>query len=343
MTARSMGITPNRFTSFGELLRFLRRRAGLTQLELSIAVGYSSAQISRLEQNLRVPELTTLAARFVPALHIEDEPEWVERLLELASLAHQAELPAVPTAPPGEPPRGPLGKDAGPVGHAEESSLPQDMAPPTPQAPALPKPWHEIWWTALVRPSEETYAALAEDPHATTRRAYGWMVVSGLLSGVIFAASSGIPADQITSQGALVESDALFRVVVMVAGPYLIAPILWTLTALLWLAFTAWLVQRIAGGLGGTGTYSKLVFLLAAFRAPLEPLQALSTIQDCLFVLGLGVSLYSLVLTMIAVKAVNRLSWERAWVASSPVLAIVLGSAALKLLLATMGVFNGTF
>ncbi|MDQ1301551.1 MAG: hypothetical protein QG637_1473, partial [Chloroflexota bacterium] len=33
------------FATFGELLKFLRRRAQLSQLELSIAVGYSAWQI----------------------------------------------------------------------------------------------------------------------------------------------------------------------------------------------------------------------------------------------------------------------------------------------------------
>ena len=47
--------TLEKFTTFGDLLRFLRRRVGITQMELSIAVGYSDAQISRLEQNLRLP------------------------------------------------------------------------------------------------------------------------------------------------------------------------------------------------------------------------------------------------------------------------------------------------
>jgi transcriptional regulator with XRE-family HTH domain len=51
-----------RLTSFGDLLRYLRRRAGLTQTELSIAVGYSDAQISRLEQNTRAPNLATVQA-----------------------------------------------------------------------------------------------------------------------------------------------------------------------------------------------------------------------------------------------------------------------------------------
>jgi len=50
----------DKFTTFGDFLRFLRRRAGITQLELSIAVGYSDAQISRLEQNLRLPDIPTI-------------------------------------------------------------------------------------------------------------------------------------------------------------------------------------------------------------------------------------------------------------------------------------------
>ena len=80
-------ITPDQFATFGDLLKYLRRRAGLTQRELSIAVGYSDTQISRLEQNQRVPDAATLAALFVPALDVEDQPEWTARLLQLAAEA----------------------------------------------------------------------------------------------------------------------------------------------------------------------------------------------------------------------------------------------------------------
>src|SRR5712675_1183358 len=71
-------------TTFGELLRYLRRRAGLTQTQLSIAVGYSGAQISRLEQNLRLPNLATVQARFLPVLLLKNEPAARELLLQLA-------------------------------------------------------------------------------------------------------------------------------------------------------------------------------------------------------------------------------------------------------------------
>jgi len=88
-----------RFTSFGDLLKFLRRRSGLTQRELSIAVGYSHAQISRLELNQRLPDLATITARFVPVLDLEDEPEVAARLLELAATMPREATPAPGPAP----------------------------------------------------------------------------------------------------------------------------------------------------------------------------------------------------------------------------------------------------
>ena len=94
MSNTDSSIPLDAFVSFGGLLKYLRRRARLTQRELSIAVGYSEAQISRLEQNLRLPELSSVAALFIPALYIEDEPETIARLMELAAQAHGEPVPA---------------------------------------------------------------------------------------------------------------------------------------------------------------------------------------------------------------------------------------------------------
>jgi len=73
--------------TFGNLLKHLRKRARLTQRELAIAVGYSEAHISRLERGERLPDLSTLAASFVPALELQEEPETIARFLELAAIA----------------------------------------------------------------------------------------------------------------------------------------------------------------------------------------------------------------------------------------------------------------
>ena len=86
--------TLEKFSSFGDLLRYLRRRVGATQTELAIAVGYSTGQISRLEQNLRLPDIPTIQARFVPALDLEDEPKAVAQLLDLAAKVRREDSPS---------------------------------------------------------------------------------------------------------------------------------------------------------------------------------------------------------------------------------------------------------
>ena len=85
--------------TFGDLLKYLRRRERLTQLELSIAVGYSEAQISRLEKNQRLPDVAAVNALFIPALHLEDEPELRAQLLALAQSARQEDAPLPGVAP----------------------------------------------------------------------------------------------------------------------------------------------------------------------------------------------------------------------------------------------------
>lgn len=90
---------PLALSTFGELLRYVRRRARLTQRDLGIAVGYSESHINRFEKNKHLPAPVTVAALFVPALGLGDEPELAARLIELASSAMSASLSV---APPGE-------------------------------------------------------------------------------------------------------------------------------------------------------------------------------------------------------------------------------------------------
>ena len=91
--------TLEKFVTFGDLLRFLRRHSGLTQMELAIAVGYSNTQISRLEQNERLPDIPTIEARFISALGIEEEPKAVARLLDLAANVRREDAPAPGSSP----------------------------------------------------------------------------------------------------------------------------------------------------------------------------------------------------------------------------------------------------
>ena len=85
MIGRASTLGPDSFHNFGELLRYLRERAELSQRELALQVGYHYSYMSRLEKNERIPDIATLMARFIPALGLEDDPRWTERLLRLAA------------------------------------------------------------------------------------------------------------------------------------------------------------------------------------------------------------------------------------------------------------------
>ena len=96
--AAFVAVSPQSFTSFGELLRFLRERVELSQKELAMQVGYHYSYMSRIEKNQRTPDPTTLMARFVPALDLDSEPEWTARLLELAGLTETKQRSATPSS-----------------------------------------------------------------------------------------------------------------------------------------------------------------------------------------------------------------------------------------------------
>ena len=82
-------VSPASFPSFGDLLRYLRKRVELSQRELAVHVGYHHSYMSRIENNEYIPDPAVLMSRFVPALHLEKEPAWTRRLLELATIGEE--------------------------------------------------------------------------------------------------------------------------------------------------------------------------------------------------------------------------------------------------------------
>jgi predicted ATPase len=106
MTGSNTAVSPDTFVYFGDLLRYLRERAELSQRELALQVGYHYSYMSRIEKNERMPDSATLMARFIPALGLENEPKWTERLLRLAASEEKTMAPrraAQITAPPPKP------------------------------------------------------------------------------------------------------------------------------------------------------------------------------------------------------------------------------------------------
>jgi transcriptional regulator with XRE-family HTH domain len=93
----------DRADSFGATLKFLRKRARLTQEELGRAVGYSRSYITLLERDRRAPDATVVAARFFAALSLRAESADAKRLL---GSVHRA--PALDSAAPSKTQSDPL-------------------------------------------------------------------------------------------------------------------------------------------------------------------------------------------------------------------------------------------
>jgi predicted ATPase/DNA-binding XRE family transcriptional regulator len=88
---------PPTTSNFGDLLRQLRRRAGMTQTDLAAAVGYSVAMICSLEKGSRLPDVTLVAERFAPALALQDDPALAARLFAAAASARGLRQPVSAT------------------------------------------------------------------------------------------------------------------------------------------------------------------------------------------------------------------------------------------------------
>ncbi len=79
--------------TFGPLLKYLRKQAGMTQGDLAAALGYSHSLISSLETGNRLPDLQAVRNRFVAALGLQDSPSIAAALIEQAALARGTHLP----------------------------------------------------------------------------------------------------------------------------------------------------------------------------------------------------------------------------------------------------------
>ena len=84
--------------TFGPLLKYLRKRAGMTQGDLAAALGYSIALISSLEKAQRRPDLQAVTERFIPALGLHDDPATATHLIEQAAMARRHSPRAIAAA-----------------------------------------------------------------------------------------------------------------------------------------------------------------------------------------------------------------------------------------------------
>lgn len=171
-------------------------------------------------------------------------------------------------------------------------------------------PFYLAWFIALVNPSRSGYEALRDDPQASVARGSVWLVLTGLVYvAVVFATQL---SGEVAAAGVL---ELNMTTPVLVAITIAVA-VVGSLASLLSLYLNSLIVSVTAGVLGGEGSFRNQVYLSAAYMAPLQLLQAaLVAIPGAGVFLSLGLSLYTLWLSINATRVAHDISAMRALVA----------------------------
>ena len=181
--------------------------------------------------------------------------------------------------------------------------------PPSSEVPG-PAGWFQVWIKAVTKPNEQTFIEITEHPNAQARTAFIWMFLVATLSGFVSMIVQMVSLGNQSPFGGVT-----FGVVI---GAVCGAPIIGALSVLFFALGIA-IIQWIAKLFGGTGTYDKLVYAVAAISVPIAlvsivflPLSLVPYVGICTGALSVGLSLYALFLQVTAVKAVNRIGWLQA-------------------------------
>ena len=199
--------------------------------------------------------------------------------------------------------------------------------PPSSGGAPGPAGWFSVWMKAISQPNEQTFVDITEDPNMSARTAYIWIFLVGTLSGIIQAIAQAINTatglntlSQIPGLGQYLPQTAgggRFALTALIGG-ICASPFIGLLSVLFFALLVA-IIQWIAKLFGGTGTYDKLLYAFAAISVPFTIVSALFVLLSaipfvgiCTGIISLGLSIYVLVLQVMAVKAVNRFGWGEA-------------------------------
>ena len=184
-----------------------------------------------------------------------------------------------------------------------------------------PLPWHQVWIAAISKPNEQNFRDLAALPNAKASTAYLWIFISYMFTFAVVAivqVTVGLPnmAKQFSELG--MGEFPVGNVGSSLLGLICGAPFAAALSILGFMIGVA-LVQWSAKIFGGTGSYDKLAYLFGAIQAPMMLVSSVFILLGmipfiglCFGVVSMGLSIYMLVLQILAVKAVNNFDTGKA-------------------------------
>ena len=180
------------------------------------------------------------------------------------------------------------------------------------EPPYEPLSWWESWTSAIFKPSVATFERIANDPQASILRAGLWVFFGALVGMLISVPLSLLLKPDLVTQLQQVTGE-IGSALAATLGLMLCVVPFGAALSVLGMIISGALIQLVARLFGGQGTLEGTLNALAAITAPLTPVSALlGVIPVAGGCLSLPVSLYILVLNVMAVKASNRFGWGAA-------------------------------
>jgi hypothetical protein len=190
-------------------------------------------------------------------------------------------------------------------------------------SPMLPPPsgvseWFSVWREALTKPSDQTFARIAQSPNAKLTTALLWVFLGSLVNLLLASLVQGAVFRQMMQN-----SDFGGNGFPRMAGGGLVAticgaPIAAVVSVVGFVIFVG-VVQLLAKMFGGRGTFEQLAYATAAIVAPFSFINSVFTLLAAIPFVGLCFGLVSLIavlyviaLEVMAVKGVNQFGWGQA-------------------------------
>src|SRR5690349_9139047 len=165
-------------------------------------------------------------------------------------------------------------------------------------APMLPPPsgvseWVSVWRDALTKPSDQTFARIAQSPNAKLTTALLWVFLGSLVNLLLASLVQGAVFRQIM-QNSNFGGNAFPRtfgggLFAVVCG----APIAAIISVVGFLIFVG-VVQLLARMFGGRGTFEQLAYATAAIVTPFSLVNSVLTLLTAIPFVGLCFGLVSL-------------------------------------------------
>lgn len=207
------------------------------------------------------------------------------------------------------------------------------------ERPGRPLMWYEVWWMALTQPNLPTYDALLRDPMQSMGRTFWWTFLSSILTWLIIFLNVLINPE---TRSIFTQMQGATNMAVFFAFGMFVFVFVGAFVNIILLMINAGFFHLLAKAFGGIGTFSRVLYLKAAYNAPFSIASTLLSVVvgfiPCVnLILPILLELYYLRLDILSIQAAHRLNGGRATiVVLLPTFALCLLSCVLLILASSL-------